>query len=123
MSSHVFMPIKHERKVVNSYYFLVAAFSLDHKKHAECITYADYHLAISSGIKEQMMARGISAQNISVVYNPVSIKTIIVPSPERDKPAVFLYVGRLKFEGQKRVKDLFDGLARTTGEMAATYYW
>lgn len=84
-------------------------FSLDHKKHAECITYADYHLAISSGIKEQMMARGISAQDISVVYNPVSIKTIIVPPPERDKPAVFLYVGRLKFEGQKRVKDLFDG--------------
>lgn len=63
-----------------------------------------------------MMARGISAQDISVVYNPVSIKTIIVPPPERDKPAVFLYVGRLKFEGQKRVKDLFDGLARTTGE-------
>lgn len=63
-----------------------------------------------------MMARGISAQNISVVYNPVSIKTIIVPPPERDKPAVFLYVGRLKFEGQKRVKDLFDGLTRTTGE-------
>ncbi|EHX0189029.1 lipopolysaccharide 1,6-galactosyltransferase, partial [Salmonella enterica] len=91
-------------------------FSLDHKKHAECITYADYHLAISSGIKEQIMARGISAQDISVVYNPVSIKTVIVPPPERDKPAVFLYVGRLKFEGQKRVKDLFDGLARTTGE-------
>ncbi len=62
-----------------------------------------------------MMTRGISAQDISVVYNPVSIKTIIVPPPERDKPAVFLYVGRLKFEGQKRVKDLFDGLARTTG--------
>ncbi|SUH34049.1 Lipopolysaccharide 16-galactosyl transferase [Salmonella enterica subsp. enterica] len=39
-----------------------------------------------------------------------------MPPPERDKPAVFLYVGRLKFEGQKRVKDLFDGLTRTTGE-------
>ncbi|QUJ07695.1 glycosyltransferase [Salmonella enterica subsp. enterica] len=39
-----------------------------------------------------------------------------MPPPERDKPAVFLLCRRLKFEGQKRVKDLFDGLARTTGE-------
>ncbi|MGS9202924.1 lipopolysaccharide 1,6-galactosyltransferase, partial [Salmonella enterica subsp. enterica serovar Infantis] len=68
------------------------------------------------GIKEQMMARGLSAQDIRVVFTHVSMKTIIVPPPERDKPAVFLYVGRLKFEGQKRDKDLFDGLARTTGE-------
>ncbi|HTN30345.1 MAG TPA: hypothetical protein VL178_05870, partial [Pseudomonas sp.] len=29
-------------------------FSLEHKKHAHCIVHADYHLAISSGIKAQI---------------------------------------------------------------------
>lgn len=91
-------------------------FSLDHKKHAQFIIYADYHLAISSGIKEQMIARGIADHDISVIYNPVSVKSAIVQSPEQDQPAVFLYVGRLKFEGQKRIKDLFDGLAHAVGE-------
>lgn len=91
-------------------------FSLDHKKHAECIIRADYHLAISSGIKEQMMARGIADQNITIIYNPVSRKTDIIPQPEDSQPATFLYVGRMKFEGQKRIKDLLDGLSRAEGE-------
>lgn len=91
-------------------------FSLDHKKHADCITWADYHLAISSGIKQQMMARGIDEKEITVVYNPVSRKKEIIPGPETDEPAVFLYVGRMKFEGQKRIKDLLEGLSRAEGE-------
>lgn len=91
-------------------------FSLDHKKHAECITYADYHLAISSGIKQQMIKHGVDEQRISVVYNPVSVKMVVIPPPDEGQPAVFLYVGRMKFEGQKRIKDLLDGLARAEGE-------
>lgn len=91
-------------------------FSLDHKKHADCIIYADYHLAISTGIKKQMLARGISPENISVVYNPVTPQPFLIPVPEKNEPATFLYIGRMKFEGQKRVKDLLDALARVTGE-------
>ncbi|HHG9495542.1 TPA: lipopolysaccharide 1,6-galactosyltransferase [Citrobacter farmeri] len=91
-------------------------FSLDHKKHAECVSSADYHLAISSGIKQQMIARGIDQKNITVVYNPVSRKSKIIPQPEEGQPAVFLYVGRMKFEGQKRIKDLLDGLSQAEGE-------
>lgn len=91
-------------------------FSLDHKKHAECIIHADYHLAISSGIKEQMIARGIEQSRISVIFNPVSRKSTIVYPPEPGQPAVFLYVGRMKFEGQKRIKDLLDGLSRAEGD-------
>lgn len=90
-------------------------FSLDHKKHAECVSAADYHLAISSGIKQQMIARGIDQKNITVVYNPVSRKSNIIPQPEEGQPAVFLYVGRMKFEGQKRIKDLLDGVSRAEG--------
>ncbi|WP_336220092.1 lipopolysaccharide 1,6-galactosyltransferase [Citrobacter amalonaticus] len=105
-----------EKSAVSFVLFSWPHFSLDHKKHAECITWADYHLAISSGIKEQMMARGIADQNITIVYNPVSRKTDIIPQPKDSQPAVFLYVGRMKFEGQKRIKDLLDGLSRAEGE-------
>lgn len=91
-------------------------FSLEHKKHADCVSYADYHLAISSGIKDQMIARGIEDNRIDVIFNPVARKTAIIPPPEPGQPAVFLYVGRMKFEGQKRVKDLLDGLSRAEGE-------
>jgi len=91
-------------------------FSLDHKKHADAIVWADFHLAISSGIKQQMIARGISKNNIFTIYNPVSVKPDIIFPPDKAEPAVFLYVGRMKFEGQKRVKDLLDGLSRTQGK-------
>lgn len=90
-------------------------FSLDHKKHADCVMYADRHLAISTGIKKQMLARGIAEENIRVIYNPVSPQSDTIPAPGTDEPATFLYVGRMKFEGQKRVKDLLDALARTEG--------
>lgn len=90
-------------------------FSLDHKKHAEYIVYADDHLAISSGIKQQMMARGIDEKRITLVYNPVSRKSVVIPPPTKEQPAVFIYVGRMKFEGQKRIKDLLDGLSQAEG--------
>ncbi|CBG90887.1 lipopolysaccharide 1,6-galactosyltransferase [Citrobacter rodentium] len=91
-------------------------FSLDHKKHAECVTCADYHLAISSGIKQQIMARGVPESAISVIYNPVKPKSAIIPAPEKNEPASFIYVGRMKFEGQKRVKDLLEGLSQVEGQ-------
>ena len=101
---------------INSVIFAWPHFSLEHKKHAECVTWADYHLAISSGIARQMAARGVDEQRISLVYNPVAVKSTIIPAPAPGEPAVFLYVGRMKFEGQKRIKDLLDGVSRLKGE-------
>lgn len=91
-------------------------FSLDHKKHAQFITCADYHLAISSGIRSQMIARGVAEKDINVIFNPVSKKNKILFPPEPGQPATFIYVGRMKFEGQKRVKDLLKGLSCAKGE-------
>lgn len=90
-------------------------FSLDHKKHAEYITCADYHLAISSGIKQQMINRGVAESTINVIFNPVETKDSVIPAPEEGETATFIYVGRMKFEGQKRVKDLLDGLSQAKG--------
>lgn len=97
-------------------YFHGRIFSLDHKKHAEYITCADYHLAISSGIKQQMINRGVPESTINVIFNPVEAKDTVIPGPEEGETATFIYVGRMKFEGQKRVKDLLDGLSQAQGD-------
>ncbi|NLS44094.1 lipopolysaccharide 1,6-galactosyltransferase [BEV proteobacterium] len=84
-------------------------YSLDHKKHAEQALVADHHLAISSGIKQQLIKRGVSPERISVIFNPVTPQSVVIPRPT-DK-TVFIYVGRLKFEGQKRLKDMLDAFS------------
>ncbi len=89
-------------------------YSLDHKKHAEQALVADHHLAISSGIKQQLIKRGVSPERISVIFNPVTPQSTVIPRPT-DK-AVFIYVGRLKFEGQKRLKDMLDAFSGLEGE-------
>lgn len=91
-------------------------FSLEHKKHADCIVHADYHLAISSGIKAQIAARGVDPQRIFTVFNPVERQAHTIPRPEPGEECVFLYLGRMKFEGQKRIKDLLDALSQVRGE-------
>ncbi|MFP9228828.1 lipopolysaccharide 1,6-galactosyltransferase [Pectobacterium cacticida] len=91
-------------------------YSLDHKKHAEQALVADHHLAISSGIKQQLITRGVPPERISVIFNPVTPQTAVIPRPAETEKAVFIYVGRLKFEGQKRLKDMLDALSRLKGE-------
>ncbi len=90
-------------------------YSLDHKKHSELALVADYHLAISSGIKQQLIKRGVAAERISVIFNPVSPQTSVIPRPAPGENAVFIYVGRLKFEGQKRLKDMLDAFSSLKG--------
>lgn len=91
-------------------------FSLAHKKHADCIVHADYHLAISSGIKAQIAARGVDPQRIFTVFNPVERQARTIPRPAPGEGCAFLYMGRMKFEGQKRIKDLLDALSQVKGE-------
>ncbi|MCG8708347.1 lipopolysaccharide 1,6-galactosyltransferase [Brenneria sp. 4F2] len=91
-------------------------YSLDHKKHADRVLAADYHLAISSGIKQQLIDRGVPEQRITVIFNPVTPQTTITPRPVDTDSAVFIYVGRLKFTGQKRLKDMLDALSGLTGK-------
>lgn len=90
-------------------------FSLDHKKHAEYITCADAQLAISSGICQQMIKRGVPEKDIHVIYNPTEKTPERIPAPGKEDIPTFIYVGRLKFEGQKRVKDLLDAFSRVPG--------
>ncbi|MEC5320928.1 lipopolysaccharide 1,6-galactosyltransferase [Brenneria populi subsp. brevivirga] len=91
-------------------------YSLNHKKHSEQVLAADYHLAISSGIYQQLVDRGVPPDRIYTIFNPVTPTDKIIPRPGPAQPAAFLYVGRVKFEGQKRLKDLLDTLSGLEGD-------
>lgn len=62
-----------------------------------------------------MMARGVAESTISVIYNPVESKSIIIPPAVMSEPANFIYIGRMKFEGQKRIKDMLEGFSQVEG--------
>lgn len=91
-------------------------FSLEHKKHADCIVHADYHLAISSGIKTQIAGHGVDDARIFTIFNPVESQVSTVKRPLPGEECVFLYLGRMKFEGQKRIRDLLETLSRVDGQ-------
>lgn len=57
-----------------------------------------------------MINRGVVESTINVIFNFVEIKDLVIFAFEEGETVTFIYVGRMKFEGQKRVKDLFDGL-------------
>ncbi len=79
------------------------------KKHQQRISTANYHLAICDEIKQQMMHLGIPDQNIFTVYNPTSrVQQLISRPKEKTK---FLYIGRIQYQDQKNMQELFHALA------------
>lgn len=73
------------------------------------LQYADYHLAISSGIKSQLIDLNIESEKIALVFNPVAFKSKIIPEPSSSKIKI-VFVGRIMLEGQKNLKELFDAV-------------
>ncbi|GGL50646.1 glycosyl transferase [Sporolactobacillus putidus] len=105
------------RKLTKENYPIVSwiHFSLNAKNvKKNLLHYADYHLAICEGIKLEFSKLDISKSNVYVVNNPVHTTTRVIKRP-KDK-AVFLYVGRIEYEGQKRIRDLLDALAGVSGK-------
>ncbi|CAM3695487.1 glycosyltransferase [Rahnella bruchi] len=70
---------------------------------------ADHHFAISGEIKNQLTELGVNKNNIDVVFNPVKKSGKIILRPEQLR---ILYIGRVHFERQKQLKDLFDALVQ-----------
>ena len=72
------------------------------------ISLADWHLCISSGIKDELLDLGIKKSTIFVIGNPVKpVSSSIMLSVH---PVVFVYVGRLMLHGQKNLHEMFLGL-------------
>lgn len=74
---------------------------------------ADYYLAISSGIKKQLIKEGIEKEKIYLVFNPVETDEHIINRPADTH---FIYMGRVMLDGQKNLRELIDGLALVKGE-------
>nr|WP_290443627.1 glycosyltransferase [Sporolactobacillus kofuensis] len=80
---------------------------------------ADFHLAISEGLKNEYIKNKIAEySHIYLVYNPLEIDHNLIPRP-KDKTQ-YIYVGRLIYNGQKRVNDLLNALKQVTGEWGLT---
>lgn len=70
---------------------------------------ADYHFAISSGIKYQLINMGIDSKKISVIFNPVESKQ---KSIKRSMEPKYLYIGRIEKEKQKNLNELISGFRK-----------
>ncbi|AYA40780.1 glycosyltransferase [Xenorhabdus nematophila] len=81
---------------------------------AEYVILADKHLSISSGITTQFRNIGVSPDNIYTIYNPVTPKYEVINRSE-DNEISFLYLGRITFDGQKNLKELFQALSNVHG--------
>jgi UDP-D-galactose:(glucosyl)LPS alpha-1,6-D-galactosyltransferase len=91
--------------------------SAQKKKEQYFLQSADFHLAISSGIASQLKELPQrKKENIYTVFVPTKFVAEFIP-----RPAVptFVFVGRLTFDGQKRVNDLLVALSNVKGEWKA----
>ncbi|AVK62735.1 hypothetical protein C5Z26_00640 [Lactobacillus sp. CBA3606] len=79
------------------------------------LKYADYHLAISRGIQQQLMDLGIQRQRITVIYNPINLDVPLVPIRQATTPVTFLYIGRIQWQQQKNLQELFNVLPKLHG--------
>lgn len=99
------------RKFFHKKYKIVSwlHFSLMHAKRLKLddLRLADYHLAISSGIKSQMIDAGIDSERVFTIFNPAERVTQIV---QPSSVPTFIFMGRQQFTTQKNLKELLDGL-------------
>ncbi|WP_050755752.1 glycosyltransferase [Limosilactobacillus coleohominis] len=103
----------HIRRIFNLQFKLVSwiHFSLFNEPsvNTKWLKLADYHLAISDGIANQMLELGIPSSKVFRVKNPIERQSkIIFQSPCKSN---FIYIGRTYLHGQKNLAELMDGLA------------
>lgn len=83
------------------------------------LQYADAHLAISSGIISQMEKNKITGKK-HLIFNPMSesatddISSRSIAGAHREI-VKFVYIGRIMWEGQKNLGELFSALEKVSG--------
>lgn len=84
---------------------------------------ADKNIAISNLIATQLVDNGCPRDKVFTLFNCVPKKKFTLsdkrPQDQIDskKPVRFMYIGRVDFEGQKRLRDMFLGLSKLS------YHW
>lgn len=103
-------------KIYGWYHYSLKQKKLSYRSIKRC----DSFLAISTGIARQLVELGFNKKKISILNNPVIIgdKVNIIDSTRKTLEKAeteFLYVGRIDFDGQKNVQELFNSLAKVSG--------
>ncbi|MFD1464874.1 glycosyltransferase [Lapidilactobacillus mulanensis] len=88
----------------------------------DSLQHADAHLAISSGIADQMKDYGIAADRIYTIYNPVTPCEALIPRSQPGETTRFIFVGRIQYRGQKDLKALLGGLQNLRGDWTIDFY-
>jgi UDP-D-galactose:(glucosyl)LPS alpha-1,6-D-galactosyltransferase len=96
-------------------------FPLDRIKHQQILKLANGHLAISEGVAEQLRALlgPQSRDKVSTIYNGIAMDKEHIGRPAAGATQ-FLHIGRLEYEGQKRVVDLLKATAGLKGDFELT---
>ena len=80
-------------------------------KNVPLLKLADYHLAISTGIFDQLQKMSVSEERIYTIYNPVEKSLDVIPA-SKDNVGRIVYIGRLMLEGEKNLKFLIQALSQ-----------
>ncbi|MBU7003677.1 glycosyltransferase [Pediococcus pentosaceus] len=97
--------LKKKYKIISWMHFSLSRMFVNER---EAFLLADYHFAISSGIKKQLQDFGVKSDKISVVYNPIKKVKKVVKVSARPR---FLYVGRLEVKNQKNLNEMLKAIA------------
>ena len=90
--------------------------------NADNVLFADNHWAISSSIKEQLINRGVSEKQITLVYNAVDEYDGKLNQIQNDDVLRLVYIGRIELDDQKNLRELMDGLAQYSGKFTVDFY-
>ncbi|MGO3882539.1 glycosyltransferase [Proteus mirabilis] len=85
-------------------------FAINNLYREDYLLKVDRHLAISSGIKEQLIERGIREEKIALIFNPIDRNNHIIERTN-DNYKTFIYVGRVMAYGQKNLIELIQSLS------------
>ncbi|USG03721.1 hypothetical protein A4W87_02075 [Latilactobacillus sakei] len=87
------------------------------------LKFADAHLAISSGIGNQLESLGIKKDRIKVIYNPIEKKDFTVNLIDNPGSLELMYVGRITFEGQKNIRELLDSISEMPNHSVTIHFY
>lgn len=102
---------KQKVKLISWPHFSFHTFSSKNKNR---LLMADYYFAICDEIKQQIIQCDVNEANVFTIYNPVSKTNILISRP--DDITKLLYVGRVQYEDQKNLKELFEALSKIKGQ-------
>ena len=99
--------VQTQSPVVSWLHFSIQAFK---SRDIQRLKQADYHIAIAPGILDQLRGQGVSEAVSTYIPNFVEPKDARLLKNENDGCLNLVYVGRVQFETDKYLKDLFDAL-------------